>query len=89
MYAKEINDRLVDAGFSQSAIANVLGCSPSMLSKVINRKATSTRIAKAVAKVLQLPVLQVFPDYEKHLKQNLYSPEETEQRIRVLLGSEC
>lgn len=88
MYAKEINERLVDAGLSQSAIANVLGCSPSLLSKVINRKATSTRIAKAVAKVLQLPLLHVFPDYEKHLKQNLYSPEEAVKKVRLLLSSD-
>lgn len=86
MYAREINERLVDAGLSQSAIANVLGCSPSLLSKVINRKATSTRIAKAVAKILQLPVLQVFPDYESHLKQNRYSLEEAEKKVRLLLN---
>lgn len=42
-------------------IADVLGKSPSMISKVIHGNANSLSIAQAIAKVLGKPLTEVFP----------------------------
>lgn len=87
MDADKIINSLSRKGFSQTLIADVLECSPSLISKVIHRKATSVRIAQAIAKLLQRPVLQVFPEYELLLQARIDSDDDKKQRIRKLLDS--
>lgn len=47
-------------------LAEVLERSPSLLSKVAARQARSRTIAAALAKVLELPVQEIFPDVEEY-----------------------
>lgn len=87
MDADKIIDSLSREGFTQTLIADVLECSPSLISKVIHRKATSVRIAQVIAKLIERPVLQVFPEYELLLQFRIDSDDDKKRRIRELLNS--
>lgn len=62
MLANEIKKALYARGYDQSMLAEVLGVSPGLVSKVIQRKAKSFRVARAVARVIEKDVLDVFPE---------------------------
>ena len=49
-------------GYNQSMLAEVMDCSPSLVNKVIWRRAVSLRIANAIARVLGEPCENVFPE---------------------------
>lgn len=68
MTPKEINTEITKSGFDQTAIAHALECSPSLISKVINRSAVSLRVARAIALTIDKPLLDVFPEYEHGIK---------------------
>lgn len=85
MNAQEIMQQLNRNGFNQTAIANVLECSSSLISKVINRKATSVRIAEAISKLLELTILDVFPEYEILLCRKKHCKKDAEKLIRDIL----
>lgn len=78
MTPREINQRIKTKGFDQGAIAHALNCSPSLISKIINRKAISMRVAKAVALTIELPLLEVFPEYERLVRPALSKEQQQE-----------
>ncbi|RUO48966.1 MULTISPECIES: helix-turn-helix domain-containing protein [Pseudidiomarina] len=82
MTPQEISKAINKKGFDQGAIAHALNCSPSLISKIINRKAISMRVAKAVALTIELPLLEVFPEYER-----LVRPVLTREKQQELLKS--
>lgn len=75
-------------GLDQVTIAEGFGCSASLISKVINRKATSTHVAKKLAKLLNEPFLTVFPEYEHNELRNSLSREDKLLLIKSLINSE-
>lgn len=87
MLSEDISKALSQEGFSQTAIAKVLGCSASLVSKVINRKAVSTRIATSISKLLERPLLEVFPEYAELANIRERDQESIEKRLRYLLDS--
>jgi lambda repressor-like predicted transcriptional regulator len=48
---------------TMTSISKELGCSQAAVTLVINKKAISNRIMRAVAKAIEKPVEQVFPEY--------------------------
>jgi transcriptional regulator with XRE-family HTH domain len=50
-------------GLNQKQVAEIIGCSATALSLVIDRKSVSKRIMKQIAVLLDRPVEQVFPEY--------------------------
>lgn len=86
MDSNEITNRLNLEGFSQSAIAEVLGCSPSLISKVINRRARSAKVAVAISKLIKFDVLKVFPEYQMLIRRHERSATDTKKMIRKILN---
>lgn len=86
MLSSDISKALNQEGFSQTAIAKVLGCSPSLISKVINRKATSTKVAMSISKLLEREFIEVFPEYSALATQLGRDKSSIEKRIKNLLG---
>lgn len=84
----EINRCIRKLGLDQSVIAAAFGCSPSLVSKTINRTATSTPVARKLAKLIQIPFLQVFPDYEHLLQHQAHSKAEKIMNIKTLLKND-
>ncbi|WP_417665571.1 hypothetical protein [Pseudidiomarina sp.] len=84
----EINRCIRELGLDQSVIAAAFGCSTSLVSKTINRTATSTPVARKLAKLIRVPFLQVFPDYEHLLKHRSHSKAEKILKIKTLLEGE-
>ena len=80
-----IREELYSKGFNQSILAEVIGCSPSLVNKVINRKAVSLRVADAIAKAIELPRLKVFPELGDR-KLIVEDRSEKLKRLRELLG---
>src|SRR5690554_1323617 len=78
MTPQEISKAINKKGFDQVAIAHALNCSPSLISKIINRKAISMRVAKAVALTIELPLLDVFPEYERLVRPTLTKEQQRE-----------
>ncbi|MEX1221798.1 MAG: hypothetical protein WEA82_06770 [Idiomarina sp.] len=62
MDTDQIKKELSAQGFDFSMLAQALGKSPSLISKVAARKARSRVVAEALAKALNKPIEQVFPD---------------------------
>jgi len=62
MNSTEIKAEIHKKGFSCAMLAETLGTTPNAVSGVINRHTTSTRIASAIAKIIDKPVTDVFPD---------------------------
>jgi Helix-turn-helix. len=78
MTPQEITKAINKAGFDQGAIASALNCSPSLISKIINRKAISMRVARAIALTIERPLLEVFPDYERLVRPIMTKDEQQE-----------
>lgn len=57
---------LAKRGFDFSMLAAALQKSPSLISKVAARKARSQLVAEALAKAIERPVEEVFPDVEAY-----------------------
>jgi len=62
MDTDQIKKELAAKGFDFSMVANALDKSPSLVSKVAARKARSRMVAEALAKAIQRPIEEVFPD---------------------------
>lgn len=61
MSPSQIKTALQEQGYSMTMIAVVLEKSPSLVSKVINGRARSMKVAKAISKVLEKNLTEVFP----------------------------
>jgi len=65
MRSSLIQAHLKDINVTQSLIAANLRKSSMAVSKVINRQMASKEIAEEIALILQMPLSEVFPEYEK------------------------
>lgn len=61
MNPREIRAQLILRGIRQQDIADQLGVRASSVSQVIDRKARSARIERAIARAIGRPVHEVFP----------------------------
>lgn len=89
MKKDQIKKGLAAKGYDYSMIAEVLSRSPSLISKVAARKARSVRVAQAIAKALELPVEEVFPDVaayhgEAALTQQQKAAKQAELRAKLI-----
>lgn len=62
MDADRIKNEIYRRGYSIGMIAEVIDRSPSLISKVINKKAKSHSVAHAIARIVELDIAQVFPN---------------------------
>lgn len=85
MESKQILREMKERGFEQTLLALALGKSPSLISKVIHRKAKSYSVALAIAKLIELPISQVFPEYQSQSDDDRAL---TFQRMLTLLKKE-
>lgn len=94
MDAERIKEGLRENGFSLSLIADALGRSPSLVSKVVKRQAKSLEVAKAISRALDKQVSEVFPDvpeYGKRLvpsKRDKVEYQETLNRLKKVINTE-
>ena len=90
MDSQKIKMELAQRGFDFSMLANALGKSPSLVSKVAARKARSRVVAEAIAKALELPVADVFPDIESYRVPAPHTPnrKRKERELLALLKEE-
>ncbi len=88
MDSKEIKYRLIEKGFDQQMLADVLNCSSSLVSKVIHRKARSQRVARAIAKSISLDVYEVFPELEGSKTMNKTLRNSKMKELRLLLSQD-
>lgn len=84
MDASEIKASLSTRGYSLSLIADAMERSPSLISKVVCRKATSIDVAKAIAKVIGKPLEEVFPDVPGYQRRLIPSRSETAEYQKVV-----
>ncbi|GAB2927595.1 hypothetical protein [Rheinheimera gaetbuli] len=71
MEATAIKQALYAKGFSFAMIGEALGKGANVVSGVCYRRTTSKDVATAIAKVLDKPVTEVFPDVESYRKGRL------------------
>lgn len=85
MDSQQIKKELLRRGFDFTMIAEALGKSPSLVSKVAARKARSQPVAMAIAKAIERDIEEVFPDVEAYQHRPL-SPEQRKQKQRELIA---
>jgi len=67
MHPADINAALIKRGLTQRAIAKRLGIAPPSVSNVINNRAISHRVAKAISEAVGIPVDTLWPGrYQPH-----------------------
>ncbi|MDN7123312.1 helix-turn-helix domain-containing protein [Pseudidiomarina terrestris] len=86
MDSNKIKKELAQRGYDFSMLAKALGKSPSLISKVASRKARSQSVAAALAKALDRPIEEVFPDVESYHGAVVTSKEDREQKERELVA---
>lgn len=79
-----IKQKITAKGLSFSVIASALGVSPVSVSQVANRTATSERIAKAIAKALDLSLYEAFPEYRQKSPKSKMNKQEKATKIKEL-----
>ncbi|RUO58666.1 helix-turn-helix domain-containing protein [Pseudidiomarina marina] len=88
MKPEDINQSLHQLGYSQTLIAEVMGKSPSLISKVISGNAKSFGVAYFIATILEKSVNEVFPNIKQKL--NRQSPTYIRNRNKLQsIYSEC
>ena len=90
MDSQKIKMELAQRGFDFSMLANALGKSPSLVSKVAARKARSRVVAAAIAKALERPIAEVFPDVASYQVPAPSAPDrkQKERELIALLNEE-
>lgn len=73
MNADQIIKHLAELEYNQTLIAAALNRSPSLVSKVIHRRAKSMPVANLIAKILGMDLNQVFPEYQNKTSVRLQS----------------
>lgn len=71
MEAEAIKQALYNKGFSFALLGQALGIKSNVVSGVCHRRTVSKTTAEAIAKVLEKPVAEVFPDVESYRKPSL------------------
>lgn len=85
MDANEIKNELYRRGFNLNMLAEALSCSSSLVSKVISRKARSRRVALAIAKSINLDILDVFPELRQVRSTDRAQRESKLRELREIL----
>ncbi|MAD76920.1 MAG: transcriptional regulator [Rheinheimera sp.] len=85
MQPLEIKAQLKTKGYSIAMIARALGKSPTTISSVINRYTTSVDVAEKLSKILDKPLIEVFPDVETYARA--HSKEQKQAELEQLLAS--
>lgn len=62
MDSRDILSSLKSVGINFSIVAEAIGVSTNMVSSVAARKSTSRRVAHAIARAIDKPIEQIFPD---------------------------
>lgn len=76
MEKNQIKKELARKGYDFSLLADVLGKSPSLISKVAARQARSKPVALAICRALDKSVADVFPDVDSYQSQRPVSASE-------------
>ena len=66
MDKNQIKKALAEKGYDFSIVAHAIERSPSLISKVVARQARSRIVAMALAKAIDKPIQEVFPDVEEY-----------------------
>lgn len=66
-----IKQALHAKGFSFTMIAEALGVGPNAVSAIASRRGQSKRVADAIAKALEMPVEEIFPDIDSYKRDRL------------------
>ena len=85
MDSEQIKKDLAARGFDFSMLAAAIDKSPSLVSKVAARKATSRFVAAAIAKALEKPISEVFPDIDVY-RTEVIRDEQRKQKQRELVA---
>lgn len=80
MRPKRIKAELKKRGYTLTMVAESIGRSPSLLSKVVSGEATSLEAARAVAKAIDKPLEEVFPGNYRTAGHRGYKKTEEYQR---------
>lgn len=62
MDAKEIKIEFIRKDINQTTVARRIGVSPSLVQRVIHRKAVSRPVSQGISDALELPLSEVFPE---------------------------
>lgn len=84
MDRNQIQKELNALGYNLSIVAEAIEKSPSLVSKVIARKAKSRFVAEALCKILQKPIEEVFPDIPEYGLPTPVSSSDKENRIKEI-----
>lgn len=76
MQKDQIKKGLAEKGYDFRMLADVIGKSPSLVSKVASRQARSRIVAQAIAKALGLSLADVFPDVPAYQHLTATDPSE-------------
>ncbi|MCH8493940.1 MAG: helix-turn-helix domain-containing protein [Idiomarina sp.] len=92
MKPNEIKQAIYEKGYDLTMIAEVLGKSPSLVSKVLHNKARSFLVAKGIAQILGQDIRQVFPNQYDKLRGRTSKASESykakQKELRKLLNQE-
>lgn len=90
MTPKRIKAELKKRGYTLTMVAESIGRSPSLLSKVVSGEATSLEAARAVAKAIDKPLEEIFPGNYRTADHRGYKQTEEYQKklaeLRKLLS---
>ena len=84
MKPAEIRQEIAKKGLNLTLIAAAVGAAPGTVGQVINRKLTSTRIASAIAKIINKPFFDVFPEYCAVSPRYVPSSKEGQRKVQEL-----
>jgi ribosome-binding protein aMBF1 (putative translation factor) len=76
MQKDQIKKGLAEKGYDFRMLAEVIGKSPSLVSKVASRQARSRVVAQAIAKALGMRLDEVFPDVPAYQHLTASDPDE-------------
>lgn len=83
MEAKQIIKKLNERGYNQMMIAAAIERSPSLVSKVIHRKAKSYTVANLISNILEMDINDVFPS-DQYDATKRYGHKEFDSKVRFI-----
>ena len=83
MTHEEIKKALRQKGYTLAMIADALGCSATNVQQVSKRITYSMNVAKAIATVLDKPLLEIFDDVPSYRAPS-FSYKHRQQRVEAL-----
>ena len=86
MNYSEIHDELKENGLSWTIAAEAIGCSPSHLMNVCDRRAGSRKVAVAVSALIHKNVETVFPDVPRYTEDRTAERQTKVKKARARLA---